>query len=264
MEFPKINSLVCFSAIFMFTFDAYAQNSAIEEVIVSAEKRNESLQDVSISVTAVGTFLSMLITICMSYAISVDSLKYRNKIAFYAYFTMLFSGGLVPMYLLISKYLGLRDSVWVLILPLLLNPWNMFLLRNFFKTVPKELAESAKIDGYGDIRILFRIILPVSLPAIATIALFYSLGYWNEWFRAMLFIKSPDKFPLQYLIMKIIRNIQFAKELSVMAGVEIQTIPPNYSTQLATTILTIGPIIFVYPFVQKYFIKGLVVGSVKG
>lgn len=219
---------------------------------------------VTIFITVVGTALSMLITSCIAYALSLDQLKYKNKIAFFVYFTMLFNGGLVPTYLLISKYLKMTDSLWVLIIPVMMNPWNMFLLRNFFRTIPRSLAESAKIDGAGDIYILFKIILPISKPAIATISLFYSLGYWNEWFRAMLFIKSPEKYPLQYLIMKIIRNLQFAQELSVQSGIALDSVAPSYSVRMATTILTIGPIILVYPFVQKYFVKGMMVGAVKG
>lgn len=219
---------------------------------------------VTIFITVVGTAISMLITSCIAYALSLDQLKYKNKIAFFVYFTMLFNGGLVPTYLLISKYLKMTDTLWVLIIPVMMNPWNMFLLRNFFKTIPKSLAESAKIDGAGDIYILFKIILPISKPAIATISLFYSLGYWNEWFRAMLFIKSPEKYPLQYLIMKIIRNLQFAQELSVQSGIALDSVAPSYSVRMATTILTIGPIILVYPFVQKYFVKGMMVGAVKG
>jgi len=219
---------------------------------------------VTIFVTLVGTALSLLITSCIAYPLSLDDLKYKNNIAFFVYFTMLFNGGLVPTYLLISKYLKMTDNIWVLIIPVVLNPWNMFLLRNFFKTIPKELAESAKIDGAGDIYILFKIILPISKPGLATIGLFYALGYWNEWFRAMLFIKTDTKYPLQYLIMKIIRNIQFAQELSVQSGVQLESVAPSYSVRMATAILTIGPIVFVYPFVQKYFVKGMMVGSVKG
>lgn len=219
---------------------------------------------VTIFITVVGTLLSMIVTSGISYAISVNSLRYRNHIAFFVYFTMLFHAGLVPTYLLIAKYLHMKNTLWVLILPVLVNPWNMFLLRNFFKTVPSELPESAKMDGATDMHILFKIVIPVSLPAMATISLFYSLGYWNEWFRAMLFIDKEHLYPLQYLIMRIIRNIQFVDQIAAEAGIDTATFMPDYSARMATAVLTIGPIIFVYPFVQRYFVKGLLVGSIKG
>lgn len=218
---------------------------------------------VTIFVTVVGTTLSLIFTSMFAYALSVKSLKYRNKIAFYIFFTMLFNGGLVPTYILISKYLHLKESLWVLIIPVLLNPWNMFLLRNFFSTIDESLAESAKIDGASDIYIWIRIILPLSMPAMATIGLFYALSYWNEWFNAMLFISDPDKFPLQYLIMRILRNLDFANQISADISIP-NLIPPTYTVRLATAVVTIGPIVFLYPFIQKYFVKGLMVGAVKG
>ncbi|WP_199619536.1 carbohydrate ABC transporter permease [Paenibacillus alkalitolerans] len=218
---------------------------------------------VTIFVTCVGTILGMILTCAMAYGISVKSVKYRNHVAFYVFFAMLFKGGLVPTYILISKYLHMKDTIWVLIIPGLLNPWNMFLLRNFFNTIDDALAESAKIDGANDIYILFRIILPVSLPAIATISLFYALAFWNEWFRAMLFISNENLHPLQYLVMKVVRNLDFANQISDQVTIPGYIIPSN-TTRLATAVVTIGPIIFLYPFLQKYFVKGLMVGSVKG
>lgn len=219
---------------------------------------------VTILVTAAGTILSILFTSAMAYAVSVNTVKYRNHITFYVYFTMLFNGGLVPSYILISKYLDMKDSIWVLIIPALITPWYMFLLRNFFKTIPASLAESARIDGANDVYILFKIIIPLSLPAMATIGLFYALGYWNEWFRALLFIEKPELYPLQYIIMHILRSVDFANVIAKESGISTGQIIPAYSTRMATTIVTIGPIIFVYPFIQKYFVKGLTVGSVKG
>lgn len=235
------------------SFDAYKVIFE-NDVIPNAYK-------VTIFVTVVGTVLSIIITSAMSYAISVKSLKYRNKIAFYVYFTMLFNGGLVPSYILISKYLHLRNNIWVLIIPALVNPWNMFLLRNFFNSIPESLSESAKIDGANDIYILFKVILPVSLPAMATIGLFYALGYWNEWFKAMMYIGKKDLFPLQFIIMKIMRSLN--EVLPVDAPTKT-SIAPSYGVRMSTAVVTIGPIIFLYPFLQKYFVKGLMVGSIKG
>ena len=236
-------------------FSFYAYKVIFENnVIFNAYK-------ITIFVTVVGTILSLILTAALSYAISVKSLKYRNKIAFYVYFTMLFNGGLVPSYILISKYLHMKNSIWVLIIPALINPWNMFLLRNFFNTIPESLSESAKIDGANEIYILFRIILPVSLPALATIGLFYALAYWNEWFRAMLYLSKQNLYPLQYIIMKIMRNLN--ETLPVDAPSK-NSIAPSYGVRMATAVVTIGPIIFLYPFLQKYFVKGLMVGSIKG
>ena len=218
---------------------------------------------VTIFVTVVGTALSMLVSLACAYSLSVKSFYYRNIITFFIYFTMLFSGGLVPTYLWLVKYLKLTDSLWVLILPSLVNPWNVLLLRNFFAGIPESLAESAKIDGANDLVILFKITLPISLPGLATVGLFYALAYWNEWYKAMLYLRTEWKYPLQYIIMQITRNIRFAEELASMGGTVTEN-PPAYSSQMATAVITIGPIIFLYPFLQKYFVTGLTVGSVKG
>lgn len=217
---------------------------------------------VTIFVTAVGTALSLLATSAIAYALSIKTFMLRNTIAMYVYFTMLFSGGLVPTYLLISKYLHMSDTLWVLIIPALVSPWNMFLMRNFFQDIPSSLMESAKIDGAGDIKILLRIVLPISKPAIATIGLFYALGYWNEWYRAMLFINKESLYPLQYLIMSIMRNIDYANSMASQTTIDFPI--PTYTVRMATTVVTIGPIIFLYPFLQKYFVKGLTVGAIKG
>lgn len=220
---------------------------------------------VSIFVTVAGTILSMVVTAMMAYPLSVKKLKYRGAISFFAYFTMLFNGGLVPTYMLISKYLGMRDTVWVMILPVLVNPWNLFLLRNFFSAIPAELHESARIDGANDVRILWQIILPVSLPALATVALFYGVAYWNQWYNAMLYIEDSKLFPLQYLIMRMMRNIELMKQMAGQAGFAVDmSSMPSTTSKMATAIVTIGPIIVAYPFAQKYFTSGLIVGSVKG
>lgn len=223
-----------------------------------------SAYKVTIFITVVGTLLCLILTSAMAYALSVKTFTHRNKIAFFVYFTMLFNGGLIPSYLLISKYLGLSDNIFVYIVPVLVNPFNMFLLRNFFRQIPDSLAESAKIDGANDIYILFKIILPLSTPAIATIGLFYGLGFWNEWFTATLYINNKDLYTLQYLIMKVMREVEFMLQLDYMQGVLVDYVIPKNTVRMATAVVTVGPIIFVYPFLQKYFVKGLVVGAVKG
>lgn len=218
---------------------------------------------VSIFVTVVGTALSLLATMLIAYPLSTGKLKYAGKINFFVYFTMLFSGGLVPSYMLITRYLGMKDSIWVLIVPILINPWNMFLLRNFFASIPSSLAESARIDGANDFRILFQIIFPVSTPALATIGLFYALAYWNNWFQALLYIDSSSLKPLQAIIMEMLRNADFMTLMAGQMGVTSTDIP-SVTAKMATAIVTIGPIVLVYPYVQKYFTSGIMVGSVKG
>lgn len=217
---------------------------------------------VTIFTTVAGTAASLLITSMMSYALSVKKLRIRNKVAFFVYFTMLFSGGMVANYLLITKYLHLKDSLLVYILPSLISPWNMMLLRNFFATIPESLAESAKIDGANDMTILMKIILPIAKPGLVTIGLFYALSYWNEWYKAMMYIDKENRITLQYLIMKILRNINFANTVAGNVGVSVNV--PTYTSRMATVVVTIGPIVFLYPFLQKYFVKGLTVGGVKG
>ena len=218
---------------------------------------------VTIFTTVVGTLLSMLFTITAAYPLSLKKLKYRNIFNFMIYFTMLFGGGLVPTYLLITQTLGLKNNIWVLILPVMLSAWNVFLMRNFFAGVPKELSESAYIDGANDFTILFKIILPVSVPGIATISLFYALGYWNQWYNAMLYIGDYDKMPLQYLIMDLARSGDALREIAQYTGQSLKNMP-GLSLKMATTLITIGPIVLLYPFIQRYFTSGPTVGAVKG
>ena len=219
---------------------------------------------VTFFVTVVGTALSMLVTSAAAYALSCKSMYYRGTISFFIYFTMLFSGGLVPTYLWVTKYLHLSDSLWALILPSLVNAWNLILMRNFFNGIPDALSESGRIDGANDVRILFSIILPISLPGLATVGLFYALAYWNEWYKALLYIHTEWKYPLQYLIMQIQKNIQYVQQNAAQQGVQTDGLVPAQTVQMATAVVTIGPIILLYPFLQKYFVQGLTVGSVKG
>ncbi|MCL2461364.1 MAG: carbohydrate ABC transporter permease [Defluviitaleaceae bacterium] len=218
---------------------------------------------VTVITTLAGTFLSLLATSICSYAISGKMLKYRNVIAFIFYFTMLFSGGLVPSYILISKYLQLRNTIWVYILPVLVNPWNMFLMRNFFNTLPDSFRESASIDGANDFTILWRIVIPLSAPAMATIGLFYALGYWNMWMESMLYMDTDRLYLLQYLIMKIMRSINASKSVAQQSNIPMPILPSE-TIRYATAMLTIGPIILLYPFLQRYFVNGLRVGGIKG
>lgn len=218
---------------------------------------------VTIFTTAVGALFSMLLTISMAYPLSLKKIKFRNAITFFVYFTMLFGGGLVPTYLLISKTLNMKNNIFVLILPVAFSAWNMFLMRNFFAGIPHELSESAYVDGANDFQILRKIILPVSVPGIATLSLFYALGYWNQWFNAMLYIEDTNLFPLQYLLMRMLRNVDAMREMARTTGMSVGDLPTN-SLRMATTVVAIGPIVLLYPYVQKYFTSGLTVGAIKG
>ncbi|MFV0344523.1 MAG: carbohydrate ABC transporter permease [Anaerocolumna sp.] len=219
---------------------------------------------VSIGTTVVGTIASLVFSSFFAYPLSTGRLKYGSKINLFIYFTMIFSGGLVPTFLWYTQGLHLANTYQVLILPSLLIPWNMFLLRNFFKAIPASLAESARIDGCGEPSILFRIILPCSKPALATVGLFYALGYWNEWYRVMLYNSADrSKWTLQFQIMKMMNEIATIKAMAAQ-GVSIEGMSvPTTTMKLATAVCTIGPIVLAYPFAQKYFTSGILVGSVK-
>lgn len=209
--------------------------------------------------TVVGTVVCVLITAMAAYALSGKKLKYRNFFNFIYYLTMLFSGGLTAYYIVVSKYLNLTDNVLVYILPFSFNVWNMFLLRNFFNDIPEEIIESAVLEGAGEWCTAFRIVLPLSLPALATVSLFSAVSFWNEWMTSLLFITDENYYTLQYIIVKMVDSA------SAASGVPTGEIKgPTQTLQLATAIATIGPIVLLYPFLQKYFVAGLRVGGVKG
>ncbi len=215
---------------------------------------------ISIIVTVAGTVLSVLITSMLGYALSRKNLKYRNVLNMIVYIPMIFSGGLVPFYMVLLK-LHLKDNILGLILPMLFNPFFMFLILNFFRGLPDAVIESAKIDGAGEFRIYRSIVMRLAAPGIATITLFYALNYWNEWNLALLLINDTKLYPLQYLLRMILMRVTYVGQAAMNANVsEI----PAESTKMATVIITIGPIMLVYPFVQKYFIKGITIGAVKG
>lgn len=219
---------------------------------------------VTVFVTVAGTLLSLIVTSMAAYALSGRRLYFAPHLSMFFYFTMLFSGGIVSSYILTTKYLHLQNTIWVYILPALLSPWNLFLMRNFFNDIPKELFESAKLEGAGESRILASIVLPLSLPALATIGLFYALGYWSAWTPAMLYVDNPNLYSLQYIIMQIIRNVDMAQNIAVSGTRSVSAVAPAYTVRLATAIVTVGPIIFLYPFLQRYFVGGLKVGAIKG
>jgi putative aldouronate transport system permease protein len=221
---------------------------------------------VTIFVTVVGTFISVSIIAMYAYAISRKQFRYRKQFTFIAFFTMLFSGGMVPFYIVMTQFLGLRNSVWALILPLAVNAFYIIIMRTFFqRTVPEAILESARIDGAGELRIFFTIVLPLSIPGIATIALFSTLAYWNDWFNALLFIDNPNLVPLQSLLMRIENNLDFIRQNAMLTNQNSTILAsiPQDSARMAMVVIATLPIALSYPFFQKYFIKGLTIGGVK-
>ncbi len=216
---------------------------------------------ISIFVTVCGTLLGLVVMTLCGYALSRSELRYRNVIAFIVYFTTLFSGGLVPWYIVITQ-LGMKNTVWALIIPSCCSSFYILLIRNFMKTIPDSLVESAKLDGAGELLILIRIVMPLSTPILATIALFLALAYWNDWYLASLYVTDADMWPLQYRLY----NILNAASKIAQAGVENFTskILPTETQKLANAVVATGPIIFLYPFLQKYFVQGISIGAVKG
>lgn len=221
---------------------------------------------VTIFITIVGTIISVLMITFYSYAISRPQFKYRRQFTFLAFFTMLFGGGLVPTYIVMTQFLHLKNTIWALILPLAMNAFYIIIMRTFFlKSVPESILESARIDGASEWRIFFQIIFPLSLPGIATIALFSTLGYWNDWFTALLYIDEPSLVPLQSLLMKIEANLEFMRqnvEVGLMQQSLFDTLPQD-SAKMAMVVIATLPIAVSYPFFQKYFISGLTIGGVK-
>lgn len=243
---PKVFSLKAYQLLFLdpkFIINAYA---------------------ITITVTVVGTILGLLLTAMMAYPLSVKSYRYRKALSFYIIFTLMFNGGMIPWYIICVNYLHLKDNILALIVPSLLNGFNVILMRNFFESIPAEMYESAKIDGAGDLTIFYKIILRLSTPVLATIALFTALGYWNDWWLGIMFIDKPELKPLQLFLRAIMIRIDFIKSVKTLAFLDTKLMVPTEGIKLATCIVTIGPIIFIYPFLQKFFVKGIMIGAVKG
>lgn len=232
-------------------------------IIFKTPQRIIRAYGVSILITAVGTLLGLFLTALTAYVISRKDFKYRNVLSFFFYFTTLFNGGMVSTYIFYIRYLHLQDSLWALILPGMFNVFYLLIMRTFVNTIPFALVESAKLDGAGEWRIFFTIILPLLKSGLATIGLFLALGYWNDWYNAMLFMKTEAKYPLQYMLYAIQQQTQALASIASQAGIQVANLPSN-SLKLAMAVVATGPIVILYPFVQRYFIAGITVGSVKG
>ena len=223
----------------------------------------------SFFITVVGTALSVAICVLYSYPLYRKDFRYRNLFNFLSFFTMIFGGGLVPTFVVCKTLLGLSDNYAALIVPLLFSPFNVIVMRTFFQTtVPRELIEASTIDGAGEYRPLFQVVLPVVKPGIATIALLNALAFWNEWFLSLLYItKNMDVIPLQYLLMRMQRNADFLAKNAGMLGADAAQAArnlPSQSLKMALVVFIVAPIACAYPFFQRYVVAGLTVGSVKG
>lgn len=270
-------TIVCLIPFLMVISGSISSNAAImregysvvpRQIDFSAYKLIFSTPDVigraygiTIFVTVVGTLGGLLIMSMAGYALQRNELKYSGAISFFFYFSTLFSCGMVPSYMLITN-LGMRNSLAALIIPMMVSPFNILLIRNFMKSIPASLVESAKIDGAGDFKIYIRIIMPLSKPILATIGLFLGLAYWNDWYMASLYIKDVTKWPLQYKLYQMLS----AQQLIATAGAEHagNVVVPTETVKLANAVVATGPILLLYPFLQKYFVQGITIGAVKG
>lgn len=219
---------------------------------------------VTIGTTAVGTAISLSATALLAYGLSRPALPGKSFVNGMLVLTMFFSGGLIPTYMVI-KTIGLMNTYWALILPGSLSVWNVMVMRTFFKELPVELEESAVLDGASDARAAFSIMFPLSKASFATIGLFYAVGYWNQWYSAMLYLNDSKMYPLQMALREIINtNAATAMDATKMAGKMMDSTPPSIVTKMTSIVVSIGPVLILYPFVQKYFVKGVMVGSLKG
>lgn len=220
---------------------------------------------ITIFITFVGTALGLLFMSMAAYVLQRKDFPWRNKLSYFIYFTTLFSGGLTPWYMLMMK-MGMKNNILALIIPHLFTVFHILIIRNYMNGLPYEITESAKVDGANDFVIFVKLILPMSKPALATIALFTGLAIWNEWYNCMLFISNEKMYTLQYYLYNMLNNATAMKEFTsgtatnMLAGADL----PTESAKLAMAMLATGPILLLYPFIQKYFVQGITIGAVKG
>ena len=239
-------------------FTAYAYLFANPKQIIDGYK-------MTIFIAGVGTFLSIFVMSMVAYSLARVNCKFRGILTWYLFFPTLFGGGLTASYITNTQVLGLRDNVLILIVPGLVSVFHVFMLRTFFKQLPDGLFDAAKIDGAGELRICFSIAMRLSKPVIATVAFLGVMSRWNSWYEAMLYIRTPEKYPLQYLLQRMMMNIsalleEMDKVPSMVSAADI----PGENLRMALLVVCIGPMMLVFPFFQKYFTKGMTVGAVKG
>lgn len=218
-------------------------------------------------VTAVGTTINVLLTVLLAYPLSRKTLKGRNVISFLIFFTLLFNGGLVPSYMMWTQVFHIRDSIWALLVPnLLLSPFYVIMMRNFFgSNIPDSLVEAAQLDGASEVRTLFSVVLPLSKPIIATVAMMAGLAYWNDWTNGLYYLlRRTDLYGIQSVLNTMLNNVKFLSSQAATQGAGTIGALPSTGIRMAIAVIAIIPVLIVYPFVQKWFIKGIVVGGVKG
>lgn len=236
-----------------FTFQAYKE-------IFSSARIPQALK-ITVFITVVGTTLNIAVTTLLAYPLSKKSVPGRNLILMGLVFTMIFSGGIIPLYILVRS-LGLYDSVWALVIPGMVSTFNLLIVKTYFENLPSEIEEAAKVDGCGDVTTLFRIVLPLSAPIMATIGLFYGVTHWNEYFKGIFYISDKTLMPMQVVLRSMIQSPNVSTELSVNS-LALDALPPE-TIKMAVVVVATLPLLVIYPFLQKYFIKGALLGSVKG
>jgi putative aldouronate transport system permease protein len=239
-----------------FSLDAYQYLFNNADLIASA-------YGVSIVVTLVGSAASLLVVALLGYAISRRDFHFRRTLSFFSLFPLLFNGGLVPTYIMMTQLLHVQDTLLAYILPYLVLPWNVLLLRTYFAGLPTELIEAAKLDGAGEWRIFFQVVVPMSTPALATVGLLTMLVYWNDWFQGLLYISNTHLMSLQYLLYQISQNVLMLNATANQSSVTTAAIPAQ-SVLMAMAVLAIGPIVFAFLFTQRYFVRGITLGGLKG
>lgn len=219
---------------------------------------------VTIFTTVVGTLISLIVTAMLAYVISRRDFPARNILSFMLFFAMLFNGGLIPTYMTLTRIYNLKNTIWVMILPLVMSPWNVYLMRGYFNTETTALVEAAKVDGCSEQGIFFRIVIPITKPGLATIGLLTAFNYWNQWYQSMLYTSDAKLTSLQYYLQRIMNNIQFLSSNQQAASMISLADIPGETARMALCVLAAGPMLLVFPFFQKYFSKGLTMGAVKG
>lgn len=236
-----------------FTLAAY--KAVLENPMILVGYRN------TLFYVVVGTAINMAMTILGAYALSRKNVRLKNPVMFMIVFTMFFHGGLIPSYLLVGQTLGMQDTPWALIIPGAISTWNLIVLRTAFEAVPVALEEAARIDGANDFQILWNVVLPMSLPALAVILLFYAVGTWNAWFGAMIYLRNRELYPLQLVLREIL--ITSSTE-GMTTGISSGDVMPIAETiKYATIIVATVPVLFIYPLLQNYFVKGVMIGAIK-
>jgi putative aldouronate transport system permease protein len=236
-----------------FTLEAY-------KTIFDSPRIPQALR-ITTTITVIGTFLNLLVTTLLAYPLSKKFLPGRNIVLMGIVFTMLFSGGLIPLYLTV-KSTGLLNSIWALIIPGTVSSFNMLIMKTYFENLPSEVEEAARVDGCGEIQTLLRIVLPLSLPILATLGLFYGVTHWNAYFGGIMYLTDTKLQPIQVVLRSMIQTPNVSSELQVNTAV-LDMLPPE-TIKMATVVVTTLPIIAVYPFLQRYFIRGLLIGAIKG